>query len=49
MLCEGLMPQARGDHISQTHIEPVYYCCKIVQHLRHPGALYGTNQSNTLM
>ena len=33
MLCEGLVPQARDEHISQTNIEPIQYYCNILQHL----------------
>ena len=45
MECDRLV--ARGEHIPQTNIEPGFHYCDIVQHLIHPGTLYGTNQSNT--
>ena len=42
MMREGSVPQARDEHISQTNIlEPVYYHCNTVQHLKHLGTLYG--------
>ena len=47
MLCEGLVPEARREHIPQKNIELIYCYSNIVQHLRHPGTVYGTNQSNT--
>ena len=48
MLCKGLVPQARHEHISQTCIELVYYYLDphtMVTHRRHKapsGTLYGT-------
>ena len=43
MLC------ARDEQIPQTNIEPIYYSCNMVQHLKHFVKLYGTQtkESNT--
>ena len=42
--CAGYLLDHSGDEQVD---ESAYYYCNIVQHLTHPGALYGTNQSIT--
>ena len=48
MLCKGLVPQPRDETISQTKIEPANYYCNNVQHLTHPGTIYGTEMLGSI-